>query len=86
MFLLIDSQNTKEGKKAWTASHFYDDQCVVVRGVTVILAETFEFIIALLEVEWGQALPYFLFCLLYCIPSIIIAKSLRSIIPRDMDT
>ena len=74
-----------EGKKAWTASHLYDDQCVDVRGVTVILADTFEFIIALLEVEWGQALqalPYFLFCLLYCISSIIIAKSLRSIIPQ----
>lgn len=42
MFLLIDSQNTRERKKAWTASHFYDDQCVVVRGVTVILADTFE--------------------------------------------
>ena len=42
MFLLIDSRNTKEGKKAWTASHFYDDQCVVVRGVTVILADTSE--------------------------------------------
>src|SRR3989442_1148311 len=79
MFLLINSRNTMEGKKAWTASHLYDDQCVDVRGVTVILADTFEFIIALLEVEWGQALqalPYFLFCLLYCISSIIIAKSL----------
>src|SRR3989442_3464058 len=43
MFLLINSRNTMEGKKAWTASHLYDDQCVDVRGVTVILADTFEF-------------------------------------------
>lgn len=69
MFLLIDSRNTKEGKKAWSASHFYDDRCVVVRGVTVILAETFELIIALLEVEWGasSAILPILLALLYSI-------------------
>src|SRR5258708_8207454 len=81
MFLLIDSQNTKEGKKAWTASHFYDDQSVVARGSTVIFAEPFNFIIPLLEVDRRQPLPSFLFPFPSRLPPLIFSTPLISTIP-----